>query len=323
MTKIAIWGNSSGSKYWRLADPAKYLNKTGEFEVKVVDTGINEEWAKWADIYILQGVVDKEGIALLRAYQQEQGKKIIVDMDDMLEVDEDSPFKAEHNAVDAKEVLEIVLRIADLVTTTTEYLAHDLRRYNKKVVVLPNMMDLERWDKGVSVNTGSKLRILWAGSITHLNDIKLLKRAVGEFKEVADWICIGDPRIADELEGVEIYSGVPFDKYPSRLNGLHFDIGVAPLVDSKFNRCKSDIKVLEYGINGVPTVASNVEPYFDLIGKVMLAADEDDFVKHITTLVTDENLRVKMGNEIREYVLNERNLEKEIDRWVQAYKSVV
>lgn len=47
----------------------------------------------------------------------------------------------------------------------------------------------------------------------------------------------------------------------SRLRGFH--AGMAPLLGSDFNRCKSSIKVLDYAAMGVATLASNVPAYAD------------------------------------------------------------
>jgi hypothetical protein len=52
-----------------------------------------------------------------------------------------------------------------------------------------------------------------------------------------------------------------------------FDIGLAPLVNSEFNRAKSDIKVLDYLCMGVLPIVSDIEPY--------KASELDDFVVRV------------------------------------------
>lgn len=60
-----------------------------------------------------------------------------------------------------------------------------------------------------------------------------------------------------------------FISYPKFARLLHaltrdLDFGIAPLIDNKFNRAKSYLKVLEYGAIGLPAIASNCVPYSEL-----------------------------------------------------------
>jgi glycosyltransferase involved in cell wall biosynthesis len=157
MTKIVAWGNESGAFQWRIADPLKYMKKKG-FEVATPNEGITRDWAEWGDVYLLQSCTDKDGIALLYEYQQEHGKKIVVDCDDYLEMDDSNPHKFEHQIFDANFVIKRTMQVADMVTTTTDYLAKKLKEFNKKVVILPNFMDFERWKLPILKNTSNTIR---------------------------------------------------------------------------------------------------------------------------------------------------------------------
>jgi hypothetical protein len=56
-----------------------------------------------------------------------------------------------------------------------------------------------------------------------------------------------------------------------------YDLGVAPLLSSAFNDCKSPIKVLDYAAIGLPTLASAVPAYTDSLrsGRDCLHAEND------------------------------------------------
>ena len=124
---ICSWGNDSGSKFWRLVDPLKYLRQRG-FNAYVSENGINKIEANWADVNVIQSCTDKNGIALLYQLQQEKGKKIVVECDDYIELNKDSPFKRDHEIYDAKFVITQTMKIADMITTTTPYLARQLKK---------------------------------------------------------------------------------------------------------------------------------------------------------------------------------------------------
>lgn len=334
--KILAFVNGSGSGTWRLEDPFKYLNQKG-YECFITKKSIPQCWKEglleWADIIIPQGCVDKEGLACIYAYQQERGKKIVIDMDDRLGVDEDNPHWVEHQHSDAQFTVQRSIEIADLVTTTNPYLANQLKKHNQNVTIIPNHMDLERWMLPHKPNDSGRIRIGWAGSITHLKDLEMienvLKRIAKEFRSV-DIIIVGDPRYRLKFKEVlnsEVMLGVPFDAWPQRLNGLRLDIGLAPLRDTDFARCKSPIKAWEYGINHVPgvfspTVYGNICREFD--GKLGLIANTpDEWYQCIKNLIKNKTLRLELGRSIFSYVRQHCDLKKHIYLWEDAYNSVL
>jgi glycosyltransferase involved in cell wall biosynthesis len=328
--RICAWGNDSGAKHWRLTDPLKYLAKRGH-KIIMSEKGINEAEVSWADICIVQSCTDKDGIALLRQYQVEKKKKIIVECDDGLDVNDDSPFKEDHQRYEAKFVITRTMEIADMVTTTTQYLADQLRVYNDNVVILPNSLDLERWDMPYRENTSGKIRIGWAGSITHLNDVKMivkpLKKICKEYPRV-QLIIIGDPRVAELFEGcpVEFMLGVPFEVWPSKLMSLQLDIGLAPLRNTYFNKCKSNIKWIEYSIASVPGIYSpivyqlNNEHFDGIYGQI--AENEDQWYRFIKNYIICPDLREDIAKRARSCVTTSHTLRTTNHLWEEAYKSL-
>lgn len=324
---IVAFPNPSGSRYWRLQDPFKYLRKL-DIDARICETGIDESVAQWADIYVLQGVVDKQGIALLYAYQQEYGKKIVVEQDDYIEVEEGNVHKIEHDKTGAYETIKKTMEIADGVTTTTKYLADRLDEYNKNVCVLPNYLDLSRWDLPKKRNDSKTLRIGWAGSATHLEDMrsieKPLKRILNDFP--VQLVILGDPRVADLFKGynVEFMLGTEFEAWPERLNSLRLDIGIAPLRDTEFCRCKSNIKWLEYSVAKIPGVYSptvyfmrHFEPDLGFI-----ARSEDDWYNQLKLLIENPVLRNDMAHASYTMVTSRYSLEKHVDEWASFYQDL-
>lgn len=328
MINVLMYPNPSAAAYWRLIDPAKQMMKSEKFNVKIPQGGIQEEAIRWADIIVLHNVVDKKGIALIYAYQQERGKKIIVDCDDWLEVASDNPHAKEHEVMDAKETMKKVVEIADLVTTTTTYLANKLRTINPNVRILPNLMDLDRWMLEPIKNTSDRIRIGWAGSLTHVKDLELISDTLNNLMDKnsnIQLVLLGDPRLKALFpnKNVETMLGVPFDAYPKRLYGLQLDIGIAPLEDTEFNRCKSPIKPLEYGIAGVPTVASRVEPYIELEDFVYLCNTSNSWRTQLEFLIEDPFLRRDVGTKARNTVIRKYNLQDRANYWFDAYENLI
>lgn len=331
MIKIAAFPNPSASRHWRLETPFKYLNRTGKFDARIIDGGIEESVIKWADIIILQGCVNKEGIALIHAYQQQHGKKLIVEQDDKIKVEKENPNLKHHEMTQASDVIEITMGIADMVTTTTKYLARRLQKINDNVVVLPNYLDMEVWDlEPKHMNTSDRLRIGWAGSLTHMEDLKsiapVIRKILKDFPNT-ELVLVGEPRAAELFEGyrVECMLGVPFEAWPKKLHSLRLDIGIAPLRSTSFNKCKSNIKFLEYSIAKIPGVYSKTVYGYNKIEprRGIIAYNKEQWYLALRNLVFSENLRHDIRSNCHSFVSSWFNIEREISAWEEAYKSLV
>lgn len=329
--KIVGFPNPSASRYWRFEHPFKYLRRLGH-EAIIAPNGITEEIAQWADVYVLHGCIDLEGLALLYAYQQEHGKKIVIEQDDYLYVDEDNPHKQMHELKNAPEIIIRMMEVADMVTTTNMFLANLLHKYNDNVRVLPNYLDLETWEHIPLKNDSGTIRIGWAGSITHLKDLEMIVEPLNKILDEFDCqlILMGEPRAADLFKGkrVEVIPGQDFVSYQNRLGSLRLDIGIAPLRDSLFAHCKSNIKFLEYSINKIPGVYSPTvygEGYDarSLDGDRMLVAEEsENWYLALRNLIAVPDFRKDMGHAAYSYVKHNYNLEKHVKEWVTAYQSL-
>ena len=86
---------------------------------------------------------------------------------------------------------------------------------------------------------------------------------------------------------------MPYEQFTAALAGLGWWIGLAPLLDIPFNRCKADTKWLEYSVAGVPVVASNLAPYRRAAasGGCLLADTVAEWTEALATLVRDAGRR--------------------------------
>lgn len=207
---------------------------------------------------------------------------------------------------------ETQLRLAELmrsvrkVTTTTPELAERLAKYNKDVTVLPNMLPSAFWpDKRRETRDTNKLVVGWAGSISHVPDLKEIDAVIFDLLDrypqievhmagaSADWLSRTHDRI-------KFFDAVPIEQYPELLAG--FDIGLAPLINSKFNQAKSDLKALEYAMAGVPFVGSKIPAYARVVkqGETgFLAAKYADWMKHARALIESAELRDSVAEKAR------------------------
>ena len=100
-------------------------------------------------------------------------------------------------------------------------------------------------------------------------------------------------------ERYSLTEALPFDQLPGRIAG--FDIAIAPLVDKIGNDTRSDIKLKEYAIAGVPWLASPLGPYREHGEEHggRLVAD-DDWFDALDELICDGKLRKKLAKKRHE-----------------------
>ena len=87
--------------------------------------------------------------------------------------------------------------------------------------------------------------------------------------------------------------------YPGFVNWITqqegWDIGLAPLADTTFNRCKSAIKTLDYAVLGLAVVASDVAAYrgslADGPGGMLVPNRPEAWFAALSRLVRDAELR--------------------------------
>lgn len=216
---------------------------------------------------------------------------------------------------------------ADLVTTTHERLAEKIYPFNNNVIVLPNAIpnhqffDVEK--------TGSSIpRIFWQGSITHEKDLVILKNPFKRLSKCATIIAgytehpAWDTMVNAFTNGLGlkgmVLPGLPPQEYYS--NYAHADICVAPLIKSVFNSMKTNLKVLEAAYSALPIVCSEVDPYLDL--PVLYANKQGDWFKHLNALIHDKDMRIELGQQLKDYCDQEYNFKTINQKRYEAFNGL-
>ena len=110
-----------------------------------------------------------------------------------------------------------------------------------------------------------------------------------------------------ECEGVsflpEVYG---YEAYVAKVLSRGWAMAIAPLMDSPFENCKTNLKFREYGAFGVPGVYSAVPLYSTCVesGHTGLLTENSDssWAQAIEWLVADPQLRTTIARNARAYV---------------------
>jgi len=117
---------------------------------------------------------------------------------------------------------------------------------------------------------------------------------------------------------------VDFPTFRKLLSWMCIDIGLAPLVNNHFNRCKSHVKYLDYAMAGMAGVYTDIEPYDSVLDNVTgLKASEDEWYSQIMRLVDDRELRQELGRNAKAHVLKELTVDGHARRYEAFLREVV
>jgi O-antigen biosynthesis protein len=224
------------------------------------------------------------------------------------------------------------LRLADVVTVTTDVLKSVYLPLNKNILVVPNQVAGWEWTETTRFNKPpNEIWIGWQGTYNHWDDFmvvnKVLTRILGENPNLKLLIA-GFPEVMHQFPASvrpQIIA-IPFSDDLNIFSKLcrSSDIGIAPLYDCAFNKAKSDLKILQYGIASLCCVASPISYGKTIIhGETgLLAETSDDWYQAINSLINNETQRKSFGTALNHYVKTNRMLENNIDKWKSVLQAI-
>lgn len=212
-----------------------------------------------------------------------------------------------------------LMKHCDYAITTTECLADELRKYKnfKDVYIDRNAMSDEmvfysnEAIKSVDREDDKIIIGYFSGTNTHNEDFQMIAPALIRLIEKYDNVYI---KLAGRIDAPEALKGyeerllftpyVEWRRLPFELRRCH--INLSPLVDTIFNRAKSEIKWAESALVGVPVVASNIGAFREVVKDgvtgILVENTEEAWFQGIVRLIDDKALRKKMGEDSRAYV---------------------
>lgn len=223
-----------------------------------------------------------------------------------------------------------VIKHSTAMSVTTEELKEHFVEFNQNVSVLPNLLDNNLWKKTSFPNT-DELVICYAGTLTHSADLKIIEEALdiiaSRYGNKLSFLFMGCK--TEHIAKLPNFRFIPPQKnyytYAENLQNTSIDIMLIPLEVNEFNRCKSNIKWLEYSACGIPGIYSDIEPYSDCVedGKtgILVKNTTRDWVNAIANLIDNRTLRLSIAMEARIEVLTNYALTKRAKSWLDYYQN--
>lgn len=351
MKVLFLANNVAGVVFWRMKQFSDTMKKKGEdtflYGYNPKESSQIAEWERAfekdvryrdaiytllqkADITVMQYGHMHFIPPLVNMFQSEFKKRILCEIDDeIIDTPSYNPaFKGgwtpgneyEKNVIDH-------MRYSNGVITSTDFLRDYYKQFNKAIFTMPNCIDFEKW-KPIKKKS-KKVRVGWIGGGNHEEDLRDLVDVIPEVlkrcKNVEFYFVHGVPSYLKGIKGVKHnLTWVSIDEYPAHVASMGFDIGLAPLAFNKFNMAKSNLRWLEYSSLGIPTVATDIEPYAKSIeqGKTgYVCTTKEDWISSICELVDDEKKRDMVGEGAMQEVFEKFNLDTVADKYIKTLRS--
>ena len=273
-----------------------------------------------ADTVIAQNYLSDWRLSELQRWRKDlQHCLVIFTIDDLAD---ELPGKSSlrHNVpADSRTRMRLALEHCDRLVVSTDFLAETYRRFIKDIRVVPNRLERDLWLPQTSLRqTAKKPRIGWAGGGGHQGDLELMKPVIEATRNEADWIFFG--MCPEDIRPLlaEYHEPVSFDEYPAKLAALNLDIAVAPLEQIRFNQAKSNLRLLEYGILGIPVVCTDIDPYRNSPA-CTLPNQPQAWIAALRERMNDPVAAAHEGEMMRQWVLKAFILENHLPEWLAAH----
>lgn len=251
-------------------------------------------------------------------------KPIIYQLDDPLYIPYVSQTNGYFSYLKCFDKVAEICKMSQSVIVNSSFHKQFAQRYNKNVWVVPSIVDTKKYSFVPPSQTEEEMCVGWSGSPSSAVNLKVVAEPLRQLA--------GRLRHKVHLIGGRDYDlpGVRFSSQPWRseteiqdLRQIH--IGLTPLIENEWNRCKFYLKVVQYMALGIPPVCSPLGSNPEVIQHGIngfLAATEDDWVNCLEALIRDRSLRKKMSENAARTAQEKYSLEANHDQILGAFRSV-
>jgi glycosyltransferase involved in cell wall biosynthesis len=240
-----------------------------------------------------------------------------------------------------RQLLRYMLEVADGLLVTTAVLADRFAPFNRRIAVLPNALDerlLAGGRPGPLDTPFGRRRVVVGhmGTPSHDDDLMMilpaLQRVWQKYPGAIELQIIGGAGRTETLEALaelpaRVISPPPEEvEYPLFMlwfsSCVSWDIALAPLRDTPFNRCKSDIKFLDYSAIGAAGIYSRGPAYASSVRHLetgwVAENDVNAWSEALEMLLCDHTLRRRLAANASRHVCSERILARSAHRCLEA-----
>lgn len=264
-------------------------------------------------------------------YQRIGRMPMVLDLDDATYVPYDSPtygrigsflkfFGKTNRLIDR----------ADLVICGNRFIAEYVEKRGTRTVVIPTIVDTDQF---IPIDKTNAVPVLgWIGTHSTFPFLTKLFPVLSDLalKHTFRLKIVGSGAESVEIPGIEI-ENLQWDLEREIADFQLLDIGLYPMsvsdsANDDWLAGKSGFKAVQYMAVGIPSVMSPVGVCAEMgeTGKTHFNAETpQDWYNHLDKLLSDRDLRVRMGENARRYAVEHFSLGKHSQTLADAFESVL
>ena len=234
---------------------------------------------RWADTVILGRFDSWYEVQLARRLRRAGKTLLYILDDDLLSVPPEASSARHYNREETRRHIRNAIEMSDAILSPSRLLLQKYAAGGRKGVLLEepaiDPIPFRTHEPGRIVKIG------FAGSIDRTADVEAilweaLLRIRETYGERVRFEFFGaEPSFAGALGARTIAYQDSYDAYRAALNGLEWDIGLAPMPQTAFHACKHYNKFVEYAASGIVGVYSDNAPYRDIKERLGLTSREE------------------------------------------------
>lgn len=309
--------DQSFSGLYRVARPFNALRDAGLIEGVVSSEllSVVELERYQPDVILIQRRVELRNIESMRRMSVFSRAFKVFDLDEYLP---ELPFARDaEGGVEVLDRLSMALAHMDRLIVPSPLMAQLFDGFCADLRVLQTCLDPRQWGGVISLRgASSKPRIGWLADSMHYADLELMEEVVKALADEVEWVCIGG--CPSHLRSLvhEIHGEIGGQAYAARLAAMNLDLALVPLTNNLLNRCKSDIRLLEFGACAVPVICSDLEAFQGSLPATRVTDAATAWLNAIRSHLADPEASQRMGDALRDCVLRDRTLEGEtLNTW--------
>ena len=225
---------------------------------------------------------------------------------------------------------------ADFLTVTSESFKRELEDVNPNIFILPNFLDDQIWQllPPKEPLAEKPLTIGYMGGDSHKPDLEFIAPTLCEIKdkysEKIRYYFYGvkppDSILAYKDTVWESVKTYQYNEFAKDFQQTNVDLLIAPLINNKFNQCKSAIKFFEYSSLGIPGIYSRIFPYEQIIvdgENALLAESLQEWSKKIQLLINNPDLGYQIAINAQRTVKDNYLMSENSDIWTKTYNQII
>jgi glycosyltransferase involved in cell wall biosynthesis len=253
----------------------------------------------------------------------ESGAKVIFDFDDSIWMGDTSPGNKKWEWLKRPEKFFDNIKHAHYVIAGNEYLAAKAGSVNKNTVIIPTTIDTSLHLPKHELRNKETVCIGWSGSISTIKHFEILlpvlKQLKEKYKNKVRFKILGQETYENPELSIECIKWTE-DTEVDQLNT--FDIGLMPLPDDEWANGKCGLKGLSYMACGVTTIMSHVGVNKQIISHGVngfLAGNGEEWLKIISELIEDPQLRKIIGEAGRQTVVEKYSVQANKNKYLRVF----